>query len=167
MISSGLFILPGIAFAKAGPSVILAYLIAGVLLIPPVLSKSELVTAMPKSGGIYFYVHRSIGPGMGTVGGLAAWFSLSFKTAFAMLGIGMFVLLFNPGFTEIQIKLVAVVGVLFFTLVNIIGVKLTGRFQVVMVSTLLGILAFYIIGGASSIQFSRYNPSRRRRNYFL
>jgi len=158
MISSGLFILPGIAFAKAGPSVILAYLLAGVLLIPPVLSKSELVTAMPKSGGIYFYVHRSTGPGMGTVGGLAAWFSLSFKTAFAMLGIGMFVLLFNPGFTEIQIKLVAAGCVLLFTLINIIGVKLTSRFQVVMVITLLGILVLYIFGGASSIQLSRYTP---------
>ena len=29
MISSGLFILPGMAFAKAGPAVILAYLLAG------------------------------------------------------------------------------------------------------------------------------------------
>ncbi len=158
MISSGLFILPGLAFARAGPSVILAYLLAGILLIPPVLSKAELVTAMPKSGGIYFYIHRSLGPGMGTVGGLAAWFSLSFKTAFAMLGIGVFVLLFNPGFTEIQIKLVAVACGLFFTLVNIIGVKMTGRFQVVMVATLVGILAFYVIGGASSIQFNRYIP---------
>ncbi|GAJ03018.1 unnamed protein product, partial [marine sediment metagenome] len=102
MISSGLFILPGLAFARAGPSVILAYLLAGILLIPPVLSKAELVTAMPKSGGIYFFIHRSTGPGMGTVGGLAAWFSLSFKTAFALLGIGIFILLFNPGFTEMQ-----------------------------------------------------------------
>jgi len=158
MISSGLFILPGLAFARAGPSVILAYLLAGILLIPPVLSKAELVTAMPKSGGIYFYIHRSLGPGMGTVGGLAAWFSLSFKTAFALLGIGIFVLLFNPGFTEMQIKLVAVACCLFFTVVNIIGVKLTGRFQVVMVVTLLGLLAFYVIFGSLSIQFHRYTP---------
>jgi len=158
MISSGLFILPGLAFARAGPSVILAYLLAGILLIPPVLSKAELVTAMPKSGGIYFYIHRSLGPGMGTVGGLAAWFSLSFKTAFALLGIGIFILLLNPGFTEMQIKLVAVAAVLFFTLINIIGVKLTGRFQVVMVVALLGLLAFYVIFGSFSVQLHRYTP---------
>ena len=158
MISSGLFILPGLAFARAGPSVILAYLLAGILLIPPVLSKAELVTAMPKSGGIYFYIHRSTGPGMGTVGGLAAWFSLSFKTAFALLGIGIFILLFNPGFTEMQIKLVAVACCLFFTLINILGVKLTGRFQVAMVVTLLSLLAFYVIFGSFSVQFHRYMP---------
>jgi len=158
MISSGLFILPGLAFARAGPSVILAYLVAGIFLIPPVLSKAELVTAMPKSGGIYFYIHRSTGPGMGTVGGLAAWFSLSFKTAFALLGIGIFVLLFNPGFTEMQIKLVAIACCLFFTLINIIGVKLTGRFQVFMVVALLGLLAFYAIFGSFSVQLHRYTP---------
>ncbi|MBA7660583.1 putative amino acid permease YhdG [subsurface metagenome] len=158
MISSGLFILPGLAFARAGPSVILAYLLAGILLIPPVLSKAELVTAMPKSGGIYFFIHRSTGPGMGTVGGLAAWFSLSFKTAFALLGIGIFILLFNPGFTEMQIKLVAIACCLFFTLINIIGVKLTGRFQVAMVVALLGLLAFYVISGSFSVQFHRYTP---------
>lgn len=158
MISSGLFILPGLAFARAGPSVILAYLMAGILLIPPVLSKAELVTAMPKSGGIYFYIHRSTGPGMGTVGGFAAWFSLSLKTAFALLGIGVFILLLNPGFSDMQIKLVAVACCLFFTLINIIGVKLTSRFQVAMVLTLISLLAFYVIFGSFSVQFHRYTP---------
>ena len=31
---SGLFVLPAIAFAKAGPAVILAYILAGILVIP-------------------------------------------------------------------------------------------------------------------------------------
>jgi len=44
MISSGLFILPAIAFSKAGPSVILAYIIAGILILPTVFSKAELIT---------------------------------------------------------------------------------------------------------------------------
>ena len=85
MISSGLFILPGLAFAKAGPSVILAYLLASMMIIPTMLSKAELATAMPKTGGNFFFIDRSMGPRMGTLGGLADWFSLSFKTAFAIL----------------------------------------------------------------------------------
>ena len=51
MISSGLFVLPGIAFAATGPSVILAYLLAGALALPALFSKAELSTAMPKAGG--------------------------------------------------------------------------------------------------------------------
>ena len=38
MISSGLFILPGIAFADAGPSIIFAYIIASLLVIPAMLT---------------------------------------------------------------------------------------------------------------------------------
>ncbi|MHC4173051.1 MAG: amino acid permease, partial [Planctomycetota bacterium] len=53
MISSGLFVLPAIAFTKAGPAVILSYLLASVLIIPSVLSKAELSTAMPRAGGTY------------------------------------------------------------------------------------------------------------------
>lgn len=51
MISSGLFILPGLAFQSSGPAMILAYAIAGLLMIPAMLSQSELATAMPRSGG--------------------------------------------------------------------------------------------------------------------
>jgi len=36
MISSGLFVLPGIVFAKAGPSIILAYIVAGILVLPAI-----------------------------------------------------------------------------------------------------------------------------------
>ena len=55
MISSGLFVLPGLAYAKAGPAMILAYLVAAILIIPSMLAKAELSTAMPKAGGTYFF----------------------------------------------------------------------------------------------------------------
>ena len=35
MISSGLFILPAVAFGKSGPALLIAYLIAALLVIPP------------------------------------------------------------------------------------------------------------------------------------
>ena len=45
MISSGLFVLPGLVYAKVGPSVILAYILAGILVLPALFSKAELATA--------------------------------------------------------------------------------------------------------------------------
>ncbi len=42
MISSGLFVLPAIAYRKAGPALILSYLFASILVIPSILSKAEL-----------------------------------------------------------------------------------------------------------------------------
>ena len=49
MISSGLFILPGMAYARAGPAVIVSYLLAGLLAACGMLSIAELATAMPKA----------------------------------------------------------------------------------------------------------------------
>jgi len=158
MISSGLFILPGIAYAKAGPAVILSYLIASLLVIPAVFAKAELATAMPKAGGAFFFIDRSMGPGMGTIGGFAAWFSLAFKSAFALLGIGAFTLLLNPGFTDIQIKLIAVLFCLIFTVINLVGVKHTGKTQIVLVAGLLSLLVFYIVFGAFFVKFSGFTP---------
>jgi amino acid transporter len=62
MLGSGIFVLPGLAAAKTGPSVWLAYLLAGVCILPAVFSKSELATAMPTSGGTYVYIERTFGP---------------------------------------------------------------------------------------------------------
>jgi amino acid transporter len=158
MISSGLFVLPGLAFAQAGPAIIIAYVLAGISLIPVVLSEAELVTARPKSGVIHHYISESLGHGVGTFGGFAAWLSLSLKTSFALIGIGVFVLLFNPGFTELEIKLVAVACCLVFTAVNLTGVKLTVRIQMVSVIALFSLLIFYTVAGFSSIQVERYTP---------
>jgi len=158
MISSGLFILPGIAYAKTGSSVIISYLIASIIVIPTLLSKAELATAMPKAGGDYFFIDRSMGPAIGTIGGLASWFALSSKTAFALIGIGAFIQLFNPGLTAFNIKLIAVVFCILFTIINLYSVKHTGKTQVILVAGLISILIFYIVVGFFFIQPSRFEP---------
>jgi len=144
MISSGLFVLPGLAYAKTGSSVIISYLLASLLIIPTLLSKAELATAMPKAGGDYFFIDRSLGAAIGTVGGFASWFSLAAKTAFALIGIGAFIQLFNPGLTDIQLKLIAVFFCIIFTFLNIYGVKHVGKTQVLLVTGLILILVIYI-----------------------
>lgn len=158
MISSGLFILPALAYAKTGPAVVFAYIMAGILVVPALLSMAELATAMPKAGGDYFFIERSMGAPIGTIGGLASWFSLSLKSAFALLGIGIFAMLIKPDITGPQIKLIAVGCCIFFMFVNIIGVKHTGRFQILLVLTLIGILSLYIFRGFTFIQPQRYLP---------
>ena len=121
-------------------------------------AKAELSTAMPKAGGVYFFIERSMGTPMGIIGGLASWFSLSFKSAFALIGVGVFATLMNPAITEMQIKLIAIGFCLFFMMINILGVKQTGRAQVVLVLTLIGILVAYLIRGFQFVQPQRYVP---------
>jgi basic amino acid/polyamine antiporter, APA family len=154
MISSGLFILPGQAFGISGPGMVLAYAIAALLMIPALFSKFELATAMPKSGGAYFFVERAIGTLPGLLAGLAAWLSLALKAAFAMIGIGAFARLMFPEAVESEwtIKLIAAAFCLVFMLLNSFSVKVAGRMQIVLVAGMLAAIAAFIIGGAGSVQ---------------
>ncbi|NQT83066.1 amino acid permease, partial [bacterium] len=158
MISSGLFILPGLAFAKAGPAVVLSYLLAGLLAVPAMLSKAELATAMPKAGGTYFFIERSLGGALGTFGGMATWFSLALKSAFALVGMGAFAVLIHPLLSPIQMKVIAVGFCLIITFVNIVSVKGTGKLQTILVFGLFSALVFYVLRGAGSVNVERYAP---------
>jgi len=154
MISSGLFILPGLAYAKAGPAVIISYLLAGVLCIPTLLSKAELTTAMPKAGGDYFYIMRGFGPLFGTIAGFSSWFSLSLKGAFALIGMGAYLSII----THLPLHIIALVCCVFFIFLNLIGIKEAGRFQVFLVMGLLGILLIYGFWGMGTVNYSHFSP---------
>ncbi len=161
MISSGLFVLPSIAYAKAGPAVVLAYFLASLLIIPSVLSKAELSTAMPRAGGTYFYVERSLGAHWGLFSGFANWFSVALKSAFAVVGMAIFIellvnLLFDVRLSQLNLKIIAVACCLFFTLLNIASVKHTGRFQVFLVAILLLLLTIFVLLGGRNIEPARY-----------
>ncbi|MFC1567008.1 amino acid permease [bacterium] len=158
MISSGLFILPGIIYTLAGPSIVLGYFLAGLLFVPALFAKIELSTAMPKAGGSYFFIERSMGTFAGILGGFASWFSLSLKSAFALAGIGAFATLINPNLNYTHIKIISLIFCAFFTVVNILSVKLTGKLQNVMVLFLLSILSIYILRGWMVMDLNSFKP---------
>jgi Gamma-aminobutyrate permease and related permeases len=125
-LSAGFFLLPGIAFNEAGPAVVLSYMIAAIPLIPAMFSMVELSTAMPRAGGAYYFLDRSMGPFVGTIGGLGTWLALVFKTAFALIGMGAYLSIFWP---EVPIVMLAVILAVLFGIVNLFGAKKPGRFR--------------------------------------
>ena len=147
-LSAGFFLLPGIAFNEAGPAVVLSYMIAAIPLIPAMFSMVELSTAMPRAGGAYYFLDRSMGPFVGTIGGLGTWLALVFKTAFALIGMGAYLSIFWP---EVPIVMLAVILAVLFGIVNLFGAKKTGTFQVFMVFALLLILLAFIGKGIPEI----------------
>jgi amino acid transporter len=153
MVGSGIFILPALALKMAGPAVILAYLVAGVLVLPAALSKAEMATAMPEAGGTYIYIERGMGPLLGTIAGLGTWFSLSFKGALALVGgVPYLVVLF-----DLPVKPVALGLAVVLIAVNMFGAKQTGRLQVGIVAAMLAALVWFVGGGAGSIEAVQYD----------
>ncbi len=140
MISSGLFVLPGLAHKMAGPGVIWSYLMAGMLATTGALSIAELTTAMPKAGGDYFFIMRGFGPAVGTVAGILSWFSLSLKSAFAIVGMAAFASLL----VDIHGVLWGAIICLVFLGLNLVGVREAAHTQVTLVAVLFGLLTLYV-----------------------
>jgi len=161
MISSGLFILPALAYSKSGPAVILSYLIASLIILPSVLSKAELTTAMPRAGGTYFFVERSFGSLFGLFTGFAGWFSLALKSAFAIVGMAVIIetvlqIAFQTQLHDSHLKMISIVCCLFFAFLNIISVKHTSKLQILLVTVLMLILSVFVFSGTSSLKAGRY-----------
>jgi amino acid transporter/mannitol/fructose-specific phosphotransferase system IIA component (Ntr-type) len=116
---------------------------------------------MPRAGGTYFYVERSLGPIWGLFSGLANWFSVALKSAFAVVGMAILIEVvlqtaFPVRLSPWQFKMIAVLCCLAFTALNIISVKHTSRFQIFLVVILLAILAVFTFFGAGTIDAARY-----------
>ena len=143
---SGLFLLPGLAYALAGSTVLISYLAAAGLALTGLLSQAELTSAMPKAGGAYFYVTRSMGSAVGTVYGLITWLSMSLKSAYELLFMGVFAAIF----VSLNEHLLAIVFCVVFLGINFVGAKIAGRIQVYLVFALLLLLVFFVLRSWSS-----------------
>lgn len=158
MLGSGIFVLPGIAASKTGPSVWLAYLLAAVCILPAALSKSELATAMPNSGGTYIYIERTFGPIFGTIAGIGLWLSLLLKSAFALIGFGAYLTVMvniNEGFT----KTLALFFLCLILVLNIFGIKKVAKVQIVVVTISLLTLGLILLFGIPNINSELLQPA--------
>jgi amino acid transporter len=152
MIGSGIFVLPGLAIKIAGPAAPLAYLLAGLIVVPAALAKSEMATAMPEAGGTYVFVDKGMGPLMGTVAGFGVWFSLLFKSAFALVGLGAYLVIF----ADLPVKAIAIGLTLALALLNAAGIRQTAGLQRAVVYGVLAMLVAFIVLGASQMDAERF-----------
>ena len=154
---SGIFVLPGLAVGITGSSVWLAFLVAALCILPAVLSKSELATAMPKSGGTYVYIERAFGPLFGTIAGIGLWLSLLLKSAFSLVGLSAYLYVLIE-IDASSTKGIALFALLVILLLNVFGVKKVEKTQLIIVSisvlSLIGIVFF----GTSSFDSNLLEP---------
>ena len=162
MIGAGVFVLPGLVATDVGPLVVVAFFLAGCLAFINGLSVSELGTALPAAGGAYHWVTRGLGPLFGSIAGFSDWLGLAVASSFYSLGFGIYLGTVLP-LPPIEIPLLAVglssaqlgamlAGTLFVGL-NYLGFKGTGRIQLAVVSTLVGILLVFVVDGVWRVGF--------------
>lgn len=142
MLGSGLFVLPALAMLDMGGGstpvggIWLAYLVAALIVLPGAISKGELATAMPSSGGSYIYIERTFGPLIGTISGLGLWANFMLKSAFALIGFKAYLIILESllGMT-IEIEIAALLLLSLIVIINILGLKRIKKVQTPIVLT--------------------------------
>ena len=154
MVGAGIFVFPGLAAGEAGPAAMLSFAIGAVIALLVALPTSELATAMPESGGGYYFVSRALGTLAGCMVGIGQWLGLVFASAFYLMGFGHYL---SDLFRELGIGLpLSVVGLalgmaILLTGVSITGTENTGDLQNWIVGSLLAILAGFLGHGGLDV----------------
>ncbi|WP_222917175.1 APC family permease [Natrinema sp. SYSU A 869] len=156
MIGAGIFVFPGLAAGQAGPAAAASFALGALVALLVALPTSELATAMPRSGGGYYYISRALGALAGTVVGLSLWFGLVFATAFYLVGFGYYAV---DTLAELGIAvgngLVIPLALLFgagFTVLNVTGTENAAKLQNGIVALLLSILVCFLgYGGLDAV----------------
>ncbi len=144
-IGVGILRLPGTVAAALGDATLIlpVWIAGGVYATLGAISVSELAAMMPTAGGFYVYARRTFGPGIGFAVGWNDWIMNSVTVAYASLTAADFLEALWPA-TAGHGKLVGIVVVAVFTLIQLLGIRIGSTVQNVIsavVGTLLLVLA--------------------------
>lgn len=173
IVGAGIFVITGVAAAeKAGPSIMLSFLLAGTVCALVALCYSELAAMVPVSGSAYTYTYATLGEGPAF---LVGWnLLLEFVIAGAAVAIGwsgsvvsaldtMFGLTLPTAITAgpseggiVNLPAALIIGVIVVVLVG--EVTLTARITKALVAVTIGVLVLVVAIGAPHIDIGNWTP---------
>ena len=151
ILGSAIAYAPVYTVAYAGPSGIIAWIVAMLMIIPVGLVYAELGTAWPKAGGVAHYPSRSNGPLVGAVSGWASFVGyllVAPVTVFAVVEYASFYfpslypngLLSTTGIIVAEIVLLAIFGV------NLLRIRHMGFINNLLTIVTVALIAILVIG---------------------
>lgn len=153
-IGGGIFVLVGAAAGMAGPGALLSFVLAfgAALLIS--LPYAELACRYPQAGGGYAFVRNVLGREWGFLMGWAFWGAYVFVSGYVTLGFGGYL----HSLTGIPPVPAAVGLIALSAILNIAGVRLSGRAQMAVVVVAAGGLLMFAGAGLGALDATRLIP---------
>lgn len=125
-IGVGLFYGSSATIQMAGPSILLSYLIGGIVIFTIMRALGEMAVDEPISGSFSSYAHRYLGPFAGYISGWTYWFMWVVVGMAEITVIGVYV---NYWFPDIPQWVTALATLIVVTLINLMNVKAFGEFE--------------------------------------
>lgn len=159
MIGAGIFVLTGIAAGVAGPALILAFLLNGVVTIFTAMVYAELGSCFHDAGGGYLWVKKSLPHPNGFLSGWMSWFAHAVACSLYALGFGAY---FGHVLKMVGVdwghhvplgleKLLATLVVIVFCYINYRGASETGKAGNIVTTAKIVVLAIFIAFGLAVI----------------
>ena len=120
-----------------------------ILYITFTFSYAELASAIPKAGGGFDYTRRAFGDTWGFVAGMAQNIEFIFAPPAIAFAIGAY---FNLFFPSVPIIVISIISYIFFTALNIRGVKISALFELGI--TLFAVGELLLFAGITLPHFS-------------
>ena len=158
ILGAGIFAVISPAASVAGPSLLVALVIAAFVAFCNALSSAQLAAVFPRTGGTYEFGGRVLGPWWGYGAG---WMFLTANT----VGPGVIALAFGAYFNAVvgavPARVAAVLAALAMTSINALGVRRSVRVtDVIVVISLASLLSVVVIGlpGGKLSNFEPFAP---------
>lgn len=160
VVGDGIFLYMGYGVAAAGPSALLAFLVAGVLQMVIMVAMGEISVGMPQAGAMSVWVEKYMGKFWGLLSGL------TFSVGWVILGgsisvaLGRFMAYWVPiGDLDTGTVIWAAIWFSIFCLMNIAGAAIAGIGQLILVIILVGIMVlFAVMGILQGVDMSSFKP---------
>ena len=156
MIGAGIFVLTGIAAGIAGPALILAFFLNGLVTSLTAMAYAELGSALPGAGGGYQWIKEALGGTLGFISGWMSWFAQAVAGSLYALAFGRFAAelihvagIPTFGLTVSQVSfLFMTLIILTFTIINYMGSSETASIGNALTLIKIVILGLLVIFGA-------------------
>ena len=172
MIGGAIFVLVGPGIDAAGPALIIAFLLNGVITLFTALTYAELGSALPATGGGYKWVREGLPRPNSYLSGWMAWFAHTIAGSLYAVAFGTFLghLLKSAEIIDVAFgfpleKLFAVIAIAIFTFINVRGSSHTGKVGSAITFTQLLIIGVLIIAALVAMSFTNPNWPENFRDF--
>ncbi|MFG2866962.1 amino acid permease [Streptomyces sp. NPDC048338] len=148
VIGAGLFVGSGAGIAAAGPSIVVAYAISGLLVMLVMRMLGEMSAANPASGSFSVHAERAIGPWAGFTAGWSFWFLLCVAVGLEGIGAAKIMTGWFPGTPEWAW---VALFMLVFCVTNLAAVKNFGEFEFWFAALKVGAIVLFLGIGVLAI----------------
>jgi len=161
MVGGGIFAVLGFAVQLAHGGVPVAFAIAGGVALVTSYSYAKLSVAYPSRGGTVEFINQAFGEGVLTGGlNILLWMSYVVMLSLYAYAFGSYGSVFFPeGIRHIAMHLLASGVVLLLTVLNVMGAKVVGEYEEVVVGFKVAILLMFIVVGAFSVDIGAISPT--------